>query len=174
MRVDGTPAPKPRARERLLHELRKMAFLSLYLFVCFNAVLLYKAAVLSEHGINGWKFGFAAGKALILAKFILLGEAFRVGERRAARTVFLRILVRSLMFLVLLAVLTTIEEWVVVRLHGQDFLQRLAEPGALMELLAEGFLLFLILVPYIAVAEIDRALGEGGFRKLLFTKNANQ
>jgi hypothetical protein len=60
--------------QKLKHELREYALLSAYLYVCFGALILYKMAILGEVGVSYTLAGLAAIKALILAKFILLGH----------------------------------------------------------------------------------------------------
>ena len=42
--------------------------------MCFAAILLYKSAILSSIGEHFLPLGLAAGKALILGKFVLLGD----------------------------------------------------------------------------------------------------
>ena len=72
----SAPSIKQRARE----ELRNYAIVAGYLYVCFAALLLYKDALLQEQGLSLLPHGIAAAKALILGKFILLGEAAGVGK----------------------------------------------------------------------------------------------
>ena len=68
-------------RQKLSRELKEYLGLSVYLYVCFGAIQLYKTALLADHGISYEPYGFAAAKALILGKFILLGRAASIGER---------------------------------------------------------------------------------------------
>jgi len=170
--MNEKPESKPTARDKLHRELREYAIISIYLFVCLGAVLLYRTAVLDEHGIDAWKMGAAVGKSLILGKFILIGQAMRIGERRDSSTVFRAIMIKALLFLVLLLVLSTIEEAIVARVHGHAIGHALAERFAVLQLLASSFVMFLILIPYFAFMEIDEAMGGGKLRKLLFSKNA--
>ena len=71
---------------RVTDEAKEFSIIAVYLFVCFTALSYLKASILEAHGIEFAPFGFAAAKALICAKFILLGRALRAGERQAART----------------------------------------------------------------------------------------
>jgi hypothetical protein len=157
--------------QRLQHELRNYLVVSAYLFVCFAAILFYKAAILSEAGQSFAPLGLAAGKALILGKFLLLGEAAGVGTRVGARSVLQRIAIRALFFLALLVALTLVEEIVVGLVHGESLAGALAALGErpLPELLASILLMLLVLLPLAAVTEISRALGPGGLRRLLLS-----
>jgi hypothetical protein len=156
-------------KERLREEMRRYLMVSAYLFVCFTAVLLYKSAILREAGQHFLPFGLAAGKALILGKFILIGEAAGVGTRVGARNLLQRIGRRSLLFLLLLVVLTLAEEIIVGLVHGRSVGQVLGEfaGASLPEHLASVLVVLLILVPLVTVTEASRALGPGALSRLM-------
>ena len=169
MTKEAASAHRPGARERLREELRRYLAVSAYLYVCFAAILFYKAAILSSIGEHFLPFGLAAGKALILGKFVLLGEAAGVGTRIGARTLLQRILSSSVLFLGLLVLLTIIEEIIVGLVHGHSFGQALAALAdrPWLEVLASCVLMLLVLVPLVTVTEVSRTLGPGGLRQLL-------
>lgn len=154
---------------RLREELHKYLIVSAYLYVCFGALLLYKASLMSESGVHTLSLGFAAGKALILGKFVLIGEAARIGASGRSRSLLHLIARRTVLFLVLLVALTIVEEILVGRAHGRSMAQTLAEFGgkSLPETLATCLLLLLILVPLVTAIELNRVLGHGALRRLL-------
>jgi hypothetical protein len=155
-------------KERLREELLSYLVVSLYLFLCFGALQLFKAAVLRDAGIHYLPFGWAAVKALIVGKFMLIGEAAGVGTRVAARSPLQRIAVRAVFLFALLIVLLLVEELIMARVHGKTFAQVLAEyDERLPEVLALAFFLLLVLVPLVAVQEMDRALGRGSLWRVL-------
>ena len=133
-------------------------------------MLLYKYALLREAGPAYLPFGLAAAKALILGKFVLIGEAARLGSRLKSRSLLQLIARRALLFLLLLILLTLIEEIVVGWVHGHSMAHTLAEYGqrSSLEMLATCLLMLLVLVPLVAVTEVSRALGSGALRRLLF------
>ena len=75
------PIGKSSIRQRFLDELSAYAGISLYLWICFVALLLYKKAILSAEHMQFQAFGIAAVKALILGKFILISKAVKIGDR---------------------------------------------------------------------------------------------
>jgi len=156
--------------QRLRHELRQYAITVAYLYVWFGALLLYKTALLREHAIGFLPFGLAAGKALILGKFVLIGESARLGSRGRARTLLHLIVRKICLFLLLLVALTVVEELIVGRVHGRSFAQTLAGYGSrsLLELGSTCLLVLLVLAPFIATKEVSRALGPGALRRVLF------
>jgi Na+-transporting NADH:ubiquinone oxidoreductase subunit NqrD len=171
----STPPPGPPGRkhetlaERARHELVQYLIISAYLYVCFGAILLYKAAILHSEGIQFAPFGVAIVKALILGKFILIGLALKVGERETPSRLLLDIISKSLAFLLLLVVLSIVEEICVGLLHGRAVHDAFAgvAGGTLPEALATSLLLLLILIPYFAFREIAHGLGEGELMRLL-------
>jgi hypothetical protein len=158
--------------ERLRKELREYAIAALYLYVCLGALLLFKTALLREEGVNSLHFGLALGKALILGKFMLIGEAARIGARAESRTLLQLIVRKALAFLVLLAALSVLEEFVVGWVHGHSLAQTLAEyeSRSALELLATCLLMLLVLIPFVTFKEVGRALGPGGLHRVLLQR----
>ena len=142
--------------ERVREELRNYAFVAAYLYICFGAILFYKTALLREEGVAFLPHGLAAIKALILGKFILIGEAVGVGTRVQPRSIVSAIATRTALFFVLLIVLSVVEELVVGKVHGRSLAQTVAElrEDAGLEMLATSFLVLLILIPLIAFKEL--------------------
>jgi hypothetical protein len=169
MSNESSAMGKSGLKERLREEMRRYLMVSAYLFVCFTAILLYKSAILREAGQHFLPFGLAAGKALILGKFILIGEATGVGTRVGASNLLQRIGRRSVLFLLLLVVLTLAEEIIVGLVHGRSVGQVLGEfaGASLPEHLAAVLVVLLVLVPLVTVTETSRALGPGALRRLM-------
>ena len=169
MNRETTSAQRPSVKERLREELHRYLAVSAYLYVCFAAILLYRAAILSSIGEHYMPLGLAAGKALILGKFVLLGDAAGVGTRIGARTLLERIARSSVLFLLVLILLTVVEEIVVGLVHGNSIGQAAAAlvERPWLEVLASCILMLLVLVPLVTVTEVSRALGPGALHQLL-------
>lgn len=157
-------------RHRLAEELTTLFALTLYLYICFGAVLLLKTSILRDAGISNTAWGVAVIKAVVLAKFMMIGRAIRLGRRYQHLPLIWPTLHRALLFLVLLLVLTTIEEIVVGLIHSRplnDSLQHVVGP-IFFEGLAVAFVMFLILVPYSAFASLADVMGEGRLARIFF------
>lgn len=159
---------KPPLRDRARQELRSYTVIAGYLFVCFSVLMFYEST-LHARGAGVFSLATAAVKALILGKFILIGEAVGVGDRTRAPRLAGAILAKSLKFLLLLIVLTVIEELIVGRVHGVGFAQTLAgyETRSLLQVLAKCLVGMLILLPFVAFKEVSRVLGPGVLRRML-------
>jgi hypothetical protein len=74
---------------------------------------MMKTAVLHSQGIEFVPWGIAVVKAVVLAKFMLLGNAMKIGERYNTKLLIWPVLHKALAFLVLLVIMTIIEEGIV-------------------------------------------------------------
>ena len=110
---------------RATHELRRFAIVFVYLYIIIGAITVFKTAVLHTHGIDYAFWGISAIKAAVLAKFMLLGHAMKIGEGDTTSPLIWPTLHRALGFLVLLVILTIIEEIVVGLLRGRSGHKRL-------------------------------------------------
>jgi hypothetical protein len=157
-------------RSKFVEEFKAMAALAAYLYICFGAIMLFKSAVLHDVGIHDEIWGIAAIKALLLAKFMLLGRMLHVGKRFRDKPLIWPTLYHALMFLIVLLVLTTLEELIVGFIHGRaatDSLNHVVGP-IFFEGLAVCLIMFLILVPYSAFTSLSDVVGERETVRLFF------
>ena len=154
--------------ERLREELQRYLAISAYLFLAFCALLFLRSELLGRSESALLLLGLAAGKALILGKFILIGEAARIGTRIRARTLLQLIAIRSVLFLLLLVVLTIVEEIIVGRFHGRSVAEVMGEFSARSaEITVRCVVMLMLLLPFVTMTEMDRVLGRGTLLRLL-------
>ncbi|HEY2528834.1 MAG TPA: hypothetical protein VGJ20_12945 [Xanthobacteraceae bacterium] len=163
---------KETLRQRAGHELKKLAILTAYLYVTLGAIILFKTAVLHGHGVSFVPWGLAVVKALVLAKFLMLGDMMKIGRGYTNRPLIWPTLYKSFVFLVLLIVLTIIEEVVVGLFHHQSIAVSLGElfGPRLQETLAGYLLMLLLLIPLAAIHVLNEALGEGKLARMFFVE----
>ena len=159
----------PTLRTRLAHEFREYVFVVIYLYICLGTVLLYRATLLDHDGLGFTLHGLAAIKALVLGKFLLLGQAARVGQRLARRPLAQAILGDAAFLFLVLVALTIAEEVIVGAVHGVGARDALREfgSGRWREVAAGCLLLWLILLPYCAMRQVRLVLGDVAWRRLL-------
>jgi hypothetical protein len=161
---------KATLRQRALHELKELAVISAYLYVTIGAVIMMKTAVLHTEGIAFAPLGIAIVKAVVLGKFVLLGNIAHVGGRNISGPLIWPTLRRAFAFLVLLVILTIIEEVVVGLFHHQSIAASLGElfGARLLETLAGYLIMLLVLIPFFAFRVLSEALGEGRLERMFF------
>jgi hypothetical protein len=172
--MSEAPAAGATRRERIAHELREYAVLAVYLFICFAAVDFYRSAVLRTEGFDLAALLGSAGKALVSAKFMLLGMALRVGTRLRWQALAWLALYRSFAFLLVLLLLTAVEEAVLGLLRGQTLSASLQGigGGSVAQFAATAILLLLIFFPYFAFRALGERLGETSLLRLFFSRGA--
>ncbi len=150
-------------RQRALTEAKEILILTIYLYIAIGAMNVIKAAVLRSHGIDESYWGLAIVKALLLAKFVALGKAAKLGEYDTHRPLIWPTLRRTLVFVPLLIGLTIVEEVAKGLIHHQSVGDSLGElfGTRLAESLAGALLLLLVLIPFFALQILSDALGEG-------------
>ena len=158
--------------QRAMHELKELLFITLYLYITLGAVILMKTAVLHTQGIEFSPWGIAIVKAAVLAKFMLLGDAMKIGGRTTNSALIWPTLHKAVAFLVLLIIMTIIEEAVVGLFHHRSIAASLGElVGLRLEETIAGFLIMLlVLIPYFAFHVLDEALGAGRLARMFFVE----
>jgi hypothetical protein len=163
-----------KAREKAVEEFKALAALSAYLYVCLGSLILFKSSVLQGAGISAPIWGIALVKAVLLAKFMLVGRMLHLGRRYRDKPLIWPTLYHALMFLVLLLILTTIEELVVGLIHRRALADSLAHVvgPTFYQGLAVCLIMFLILVPYSAFTCLGDVLGEREVFRLFFVNRS--
>ena len=156
--------------QRIVRELKQYALVSAYLYVCFGAILFYKVATLKAVGIEYAPYGLAAVKALILAKFMLVGHAVGLGEQLRHKPLVYCVLLNSFVFVMMLAILSVIEETIRGVLNGATVSKAILAfgGGTWLQIVAVCVLMWLILLPYFAYRQIGRRLGEAEMHRILY------
>lgn len=169
--MDARVEAKPTIRDKVLHELKEFAALTLYLYVCFAALIYFKASILESENIHPALLGVAIVKAAISAKFIMIGHAINLGDRFKNHPLIVPTLFKSFAFLALLLLLTVIEEIVVGLIHGKTVAASLGEiaGGTLSQITATCAVMMLILVPYFAFRTLGELVGDRNLVRLFFT-----
>jgi hypothetical protein len=144
-RANAASKKAPR-RQRIKTELREFAILAVYLFIPFTALAAFKAAVLEAHGISFAPWIFAAIKAIVSAKFLLIGRMFGLGDGLARNyPLILSTLYRSLVFLIVLFILSAVEEILIGQHRGESVVDSFMSigGGTLWQVVAASVIMFL-------------------------------
>jgi hypothetical protein len=162
--------PKVSIGAKVTDELKEFAIIAAYLYVCFTALLFYKASILKAYDIPFAPFGFAVAKALICAKFVSVGHVLHVGERFKSLPLIWPTMYKSLAFLILLLALNALEEVAIGLMHHRMFAASLAEVGGgtVEQLIATSIVGLLILIPFFAFRTLGEVVGERNLVRVFF------
>jgi hypothetical protein len=163
---------KATLHQRVMHEFKELVIISFYLYVTLGSIVVMKTTVLHTEGVAFTPWGIAIVKAVVLAKFMLIGEAIKIGERTTASPLIWPTLQKAFALLVLLIVMTIIEEAVVGLFHHHSVgVSIAAHFGPRLEETIAGYLIMLlVLIPYCAFRVLDQALGGGRLTRMFFVE----
>jgi hypothetical protein len=158
----------PVKHSKLKEEMIKLFWTFLYLFLLFGTLVLFRAAVLQQHGINETRYGLAVINALVFAKVMLIGDWFKIGARSDSQPLLWSVLAKSAAFAALFIVFHFVEEAVVGAFKGEALAEMAAEDAAKLPVAMISAVVFMItLIPFFAMREIVRVLGPARVRTLL-------
>jgi len=162
-------------KKRIVDEFRKLAIAVIYLWVFLSVFGLYREIVLANYQINySEKFGFALINAVILAKFMWLGEILHAGRRTVGKPLLYSTLWNSALFAVILMVCHLLEETMLKLWHGQSvaesFSETLADPRGIF---ATALVVFVVLIPFFFAKGLIEILGEDEINNLLLSRPNN-
>lgn len=164
---------KATLHQRAMHEVKEFVILALYLYITLGAVILMKTAVLHTVGIEVAPWGIAIVKAMVLAKFMLLGFAMMFKkDRKTTNPLVWPTLQMAFAFLGLLIIMTIVEEIAVGLFHDRSIAASLGELFGirLEETLAGYLIMLLVLIPFFAFRILSEALGEGRLERMFFVE----
>jgi hypothetical protein len=157
-------------KKRALDELRKLSIAVIYLWVLLSVFTLHREIILASYHINYTaKFGFAFINAVILAKFMWLGEIILHAEKKAAgKALLYSTLWNAALFAVILMVFHLLEEALVKVWHGQSFAASFSEAVAdPRDIFATMLLMFVVLTPFFFAKGLIEVLGKDEIKRLL-------
>src|SRR5215469_17131368 len=151
-------------------QLKEYFVVAVYLWVVFGLLVMFKAVILAEQHIAFVYHGFAIINALALGKVMLVAKDLHLGERFDNAPLIYPTLFKSALFAVVLACFKILEDAAIGLYHGKSFAERIADlaGGTLQALLVLTLLLFVVLIPFVGFGELERTLGEGKLKQILF------
>ena len=159
--------------ERAETEAKELFFLTLYLFIVFSALVFLKSAIKEADGVHWGYWGFAAIKAILIAKFILIGRALHIGEGLRTRPLIWQTLYKAIAFTIFVAILSVIEDAAIgMGVHGKTFSQSIADlgGGTVKEMIATEFIVFLVFVPLFAFGALSEAMEDKALVRTFFVE----
>jgi hypothetical protein len=156
-------------KKRALDELRKLSITVIYIWVLWSVFTVHREIVLANYHINySAKLGFAFINAVILAKFMWLGEILHAGKKAAGKALLYSTLWNSALFTVVLMVCHLLEDALVKVWHGQSLAASFSETVAdLKDVLATMLLVFVVLIPFFFAKGLIEILGKDETKRLL-------
>ena len=157
-------------KKKIIHELTEYWLSVLYLALFFGFFTTYRRLLLAHYDISYTSYGFAAVKALVLAKVILVAEGLRLGRGFENSPLIVPTLYKAFLFTICAALFNVIESMVGSFFHGRDFTEAVAELMSRYnyEWLSAALVVFFAFIPFFALRELRQVLGKGVVFRLFF------
>jgi hypothetical protein len=167
----AVPAGAHRAglKAKAAQEFLRFLILFLYLWVLFGVFVLNQGIVLREQGVSFTMQGFAFINALVFAKVMMVFEMFDPGGWLRRRPLIYPILYETLLLTVLFIVVHILEKVIEGLIHGKTALESLPSigGGGLAGLISASVIMFVALIPFFGLRNLNLAMGEGRLRSML-------
>jgi hypothetical protein len=162
----------PDRKQKIMHELREMFALFLYLAFFFCALVTYNMLLLAQYNVEYWNFAFALINAAVITKVIMIGEYAKLGRKFEGKSLIVSAVWKAFIFGLLVFAFHITEEIIKRLIHGADITQ--ASRGLRLEqFAARSIIVFVTFVPLFAFREFRRVMGEDKFNAMVFASNAN-
>jgi hypothetical protein len=174
--VDNLHVEKASKKQKILHELRTLLFIFLYLGLFFVVLRTYTHLILLERQISYIAYGLTLIKALALAKIILTGETLRLGQRFHDKPLIVSTLYATLIFSALALVFEVVEHFVLGWIHGKSTAEVATEilDKGWPHLVAATLVIFVSFLPFFAFRALERAIGAGKLKDLFFKNRGRE
>jgi hypothetical protein len=162
-------------KEKAIHELKVYWIVTLFLAFVFCGFTLYRRLILTEFGISYPHYGASLVEALIIAKVILIGQAFGLGKRLENGPLIVAAVFKAVLYGLLVAAFAVLEHLIEGFLHGKDWANNVRGLLGLGkdEILARTVMVIVTFIPFFAFWETNRVLGEGRLYALFFQRRAS-
>jgi hypothetical protein len=169
---------KSQLKEKGLHVLKEFAVIASYLWLVFSLFQLYKSVILREEHIDVVRRGLTLAliNALAPGKVLLVIRALHLGDRFNNRPLVLTAVMKSALFAIFLVVFQVLEETAVGLYHQKSFQQSIADLGGgnLQGILTVGLILFVMLIPFVGLMELQTVLGKEKYAQLFRGPRASE
>jgi hypothetical protein len=157
--------------EKLRHQLIEYAFNVVYLMLVFAAFTQYRRFLLAEYSIVYTNYWVGLFGALVLGKVVMIGSVFRLGRWLEDKPLIFPTIYKALLFCGFILVFRVVEYAIKGLLRGDGlvaaFYEFFVQKGT-DEVLANGLVVLVALIPFFAVKELGRVLGRERVAALFF------
>lgn len=172
--MDSPEKKKTGLKQKIFHEMVEYWINVIYLTLVFAAFTQYRRFVLAAYDITYTNYWISVIEALILAKVIMIGNVFHLGRGFEQKPLIYPTIYKTFVFSLFVGAFTLLEHMIKGLWKGEGLM------GGMSALLAKGhhellsgcLVILVALLPFFAIRELGRVLGEDKIRELFFRKRA--
>lgn len=165
---------KKNFKQKVLREVYLYIAYTIFLTLFLSAFTLYRMLILKEHGLSYFHYSYNLLEALILAKIILIGQRFKLGNRFKGYPLIIPTIYKTVVFSLFAMAFSIIEHFLVGFFHGQSLKTSFDElmQKNIYEILAGIMILTFFFLFFFAFLELGEELGENKLFNLFFRKKS--
>jgi len=159
-------------KEKLKKELIEVGIVTSYFLFCFGMILLLKKLFLAEYDVGFYAISAAILGALVVAKVVVILDHTKMGNRFEEKPAYIDILYRSLTYTFAVAIVLIIEHVFHALGDSKSLWSAIKEVVVNREapkLWAVIICIFGSFVVYNIISAINKRLGKGELKKILFS-----
>lgn len=163
---------KEKLKQKIVQESYQFFIYAVFLSLFFCSLYTYQRLILDEYSIHYFHYGYGIFQGLVLAKIILIGEVFHLGERYADRPLIFPTLYKAVIFSILVLIFSIVEHFIdgfLKGIHSEVIYHELIDKGKYL-IFAKILVVFFVFIPFFAFIETGRVMGEGKLINLFFRK----
>ena len=151
-------------------ELKKIFILFVYFAIWFSALAFLSFSVARLQGFPYVHISLALVKALLCAKFMLMGQMLYPIQSKRDRPLIGQILPRSIVYVGVVVLLSALESALEGWIHHRGFISSLANfgNGDPIHILALSLIYWLIVLPYLTFMSLQSVIGSPEMKKIFW------
>lgn len=163
-------AKKTSLKQKLLHRMNEFWPIALYLALFFSVFAGYRTLMLAQYRIGFEDFGFCLLKAVVLSKAIVGAESIGLGRGFRGKPLIVTTLYKTFLFGLWVALFGLVQSMIHGFIHGEGPAAVIAAVTSRLDYqwLADVVVVLFAFIPFFAVRELGRVLGEGTVSRLFF------
>lgn len=161
-------------KQRIYEEFVRYWIYTAFLTLFFLAFSIYRELIVGENPVDYFRFGYDLFQSMILAKIILIGQTFHLGEKYSNRPLIIPTVYKTLVFTFFVLTFMILESFVMGFVHGKNMhliFQKLIDSD-INEILAKILIMLFFFAFFFAFLELDRYLGGSKLLNLFFNKKS--
>lgn len=159
-------------KRTLANEMRRYFVYFLFLALLLSAFTDYERLLLAGTGYNYFPYGYSIIEAMILAKIIILGEMFKLGERFSNRSLWVPVIYKTIIFSFLIILFSILEHFIRGMLKDESLIEIYYHFSQynIYVILSRTFIIFIVFILFFSFLELGRVLGAGKLFDLFFRR----
>lgn len=159
-------------KEKVKEELKQVGVVTLYFLFCFGMILLLKKLFLAEYDVGIYALSAAVLGALVVGKVVVILDHTKIGNRFDEKPPYINIIYRSLTYTFTVAIVLFAEHIFHALGDSKSLWAAIKEVIANREapkLWAVIISVFSSFVVYNVISTINKSLGKGELKRILFS-----